>query len=143
MSDTVEIEVLYDLKEFTPGDSLSGQVRWTSVARPVEEVVLRLFWYTSGRGTSDSDIVDERQWRPVAGGSGSEAFTFQLPWMPFSFSGSLVSLTWALEAVLRPAGQSSRYEFVLSPTGREILLEAVEEPSKARQFLRDQRGRER
>lgn len=98
---------------FRPGELLRGEVRWQEQAL----TEIRLIWYTSGKGTTDTQVV---QTIPGSGTIGSCRFEFRLPDSPPSFSGRLISLHWAVEAV--SGSQTMRHEITLSPTGREILL---------------------
>ena len=59
------------------------------------------------------------RWSPR---TGNRPFRFQLPDAPYSFSGKLISLIWAIEAVAEGIKEAARYEFVLAPEGREIEL---------------------
>lgn len=99
---------------FAPGDELRGTVHWDGNP-PAGTAELRLFYYTMGRGTRDAVVVDQ------TAVTGDQAFAFHLPEGPYSFSGELVSLIWALELV-SGNGQPTRLEFVLSPTGQEVQL---------------------
>lgn len=45
-----------------------------------------------------------------------------LPREPYSFSGTLISLVWAIELIIEPGAHVERREFVLSATGREVVL---------------------
>ena len=119
----LEISTELDNLAFVPGDRVRGRVSWTSdEPEPPESVDLRLFYYTAGKGTRDVEIVDRHRFeRP--GLSGEQEFSFQLPEGPYSFSGKLVSLIWALELQLDD-GPSERLEITLSPTGEEIDLYA-------------------
>jgi hypothetical protein len=49
-------------------------------------------------------------------------FNIRLPEGPFSFSGKLISLVWAMEAVAEPGSRAERLEITVSPDRREILL---------------------
>ena len=49
-------------------------------------------------------------------------FSLALPRQPFSFSGKLISLEWALELIVEPGSNVARETFVLSPTGSEVVL---------------------
>lgn len=119
---SLKIEIANDQQVFVPGAVLSGTVRWTD--QPAgRDASLRLLWYTQGKGTEDLGVVKEKEFENT-GGPGRHTFEFTLPVGPYSFSGSLISLIWALE--LQVGKEWIRREFVLSPTGREILLERVE-----------------
>lgn len=105
---------------FVPGETLRGTVGWQVKDTP-PAVTLRMFHYTEGRGTQDVEIIEEKIFdHPHS--SGEEAFEFSLPAGPYSFSGKLVSLIWALELMIGESGLVERMVFVLSPTGEEINL---------------------
>jgi hypothetical protein len=105
---------------FTPGEPLSGRVSWRGVDQP-SSAELRLFWYTSGKGTQDVGIVQTLTFAAPRPEDGRD-FTLPLPREPYSFSGKLISLVWALELIVEPGGHVARREFVLSPTGLEVVL---------------------
>jgi hypothetical protein len=105
---------------FRPGDTIEGRAEWT-LDSPPESLALRLFWYTQGKGTVDAGIVDTvRLENPSR--SGERSFSFVLPDSPYTFSGRLISLLWAVEIVVLPSKEVHRLNFVLSPTGEEIDL---------------------
>ena len=102
-----------------PGEPLSGRVTWR-VERQPTAAELRLFWYTSGKGTEDVGVVETLSFaapRP----EDHRDFTLPLPREPYSFSGRLISLIWAIELIVEPGGHVERQEFVLSPTGKEVV----------------------
>ena len=105
---------------FRPGETVEGTVRW-QFPEPPEEVELRLFWSTSGKGDQDLEIM---QVVPFGnpGAQDRRTFRVRLPEGPYSFSGKLITLAWALEAVAQPGDRSGHLELVLSPTGEEIRL---------------------
>jgi hypothetical protein len=105
---------------FRPGEILSVSALWALPAAP-GTLEARLFWYTRGKGTEDVGVaaVERIENAPAAG---ERSVSFKLPVQPWSFSGKLISLLWAVELVAEPGGQSARAEFTLSPDGREILL---------------------
>ncbi len=108
---------------FSPGATLSGRVVWR-LEDDAEAIELRLFWFTSGKGTEDVAIIDSVR-TDAAGRAGDQGFTFPLPDGPYSFSGSLITLTWALELVAIPHGTTERIEFVMAPTPVEVRLESL------------------
>ena len=110
---------------FVPGDRLCGRVEWTDLPSLPEKAELRLFHYTSGKGTRDLEIIERREFDGPVNGDRRE-YEFQLPAGPPSFSGKLVSLIWALELIIETDGDevSERLEFFLSPTGAEVDLYA-------------------
>ena len=54
--------------------------------------------------------------------SDSRRVDVPLPKAPYSFSGKLVSLVWALELVVSPSGESYRREISIAPGGSEVGL---------------------
>lgn len=123
MDEWIEVATAGGGTSYRPGDALSGSVTWRLAAAP-ESVEVRLFWYTSGKGTQDVGVVAVS---PLAapGAEDSRSFVFRLPEGPYSFSGRLISLAWAVEAVVRPGPRAGRREILLSPTGEEIVLTSV------------------
>jgi hypothetical protein len=113
---------------FRPGETLAGSASWNLDKEP-HAVEIRLFWYTEGRGTQDVGLVEKARFeQPLM--SERRDFRFTLPGQPYSVSGKLVSVRWAVEVVAEPSGEAQRLEFTLGPAGKEILLgePAVESP---------------
>ena len=107
--------------EFEPGDELAGAVYWELKKAP-RAVEVNLLWFTSGRGTEDSAVADTvRLENPQAGET--RTFSFRLPESPYSFSGELIKLHWAVEAVA--GSESTRAEFTLAPGGHAVTLTTV------------------
>ena len=105
---------------FYPGDEILATASW-KLERPPKSVEARLFWFTRGKGTQDVNIVETVRFdNPQI--EESRPARFRLPEAPYSFSGKLVSLIWALELVVEPGDESARIELTVSPTGEEILL---------------------
>ena len=136
----IKIKTELNNTKFVPGETLRGQVHW-SVEGGGESAELRLFYFTSGRGTRDVEVVERLRWEQP-GGTGEKAYSFKLPQGPYSFSGQLVSLKWALEFVLEPGTVTGRLEFVLSPTAEEInpyrysIPGELDDESAAKKWLR-------
>ncbi|GAG23263.1 unnamed protein product, partial [marine sediment metagenome] len=109
---------------FRPGEEVAGKALWILDKEP-ETVEIRLFWYTEGKGTQDIDVVDVM--RIESSETRHEAeFKFTLPGEPYSFSGKLISLLWALEVVVLPSGETERLNITVSPSGNEIVLRGDE-----------------
>lgn len=113
------LALLDGVTAFEPGAKLEGTAVWQLAAAP-ERLEVRLFWYTAGKGTRDVGVVETAALTPAA--QGQEDFHFQLPRGPYSFSGTLVSILWALELVAEPSGKSTRQEIVVAPGGREVRV---------------------
>ncbi|HTG36146.1 MAG TPA: hypothetical protein VLB76_24750 [Thermoanaerobaculia bacterium] len=120
MTDWIRIETRDGSTAFLPGETVEGTVAW-HFDGPATSVELRLLWYTEGKGDQDIGVVETV---PFADPEMEEIRPFHvcLPKGPFSFSGRLISLAWALEAVAEPGGRAERLALTVSPTRREILL---------------------
>jgi hypothetical protein len=97
-----------------------GIASW-SLAGDAGAIEIRLFWHTRGKGTTSVQVV-QTQRIDTPKMRDQRAFEFTLPEGPYSFSGSLISLIWGIEAVVEGQADATRVEFVVSPTGREVLL---------------------
>jgi len=117
-----------DKTVFASRETIRGRVEWNLDANP-RRLDLSLFWYTAGKGTRDVGVVQSVK-IDDPGAHGSKEFSFALPEGPFSFSGKLVSLIWALELTCTPGSETVRREITLSPTGSEILLGSI--PAQSR-----------
>jgi len=103
---------------YSPAEELRGQVSW-ELERPAQRIEVRLFWYTRGKGTTDVQVVKVQRFdAPTL--RGNHEFRFALPEEPYSFSGKLISLVWALEAIAEPGERSVRLELVVAPGGNEV-----------------------
>ena len=116
----LEIKTRGDKTSFLPGEVVEGQVSWATESAP-GMIELRLFWRTQGKGTRDMSVVqslmfENPRWQ------GTRDFRFQLPEGPYSFSGKLISLIWALELIVTSTNETERLDILVSPTGSEILL---------------------
>ena len=105
---------------FKPGEEVSGTVTWSLEAAP-SRLEVRLFWHTEGKGDSDVEIACMETF-PDPGREGNRGFRMRIPDAPWSFSGKLISLKWAVEAVAEPAAVAGHAPIVVSPTGREIVI---------------------
>lgn len=118
---TLRLELTGNRTSYTPGTEITGQATW-ELATPPKALELRLFWFTRGKGTTDVQVVETLRFE-AARTADRRDFRFRLPATPYSFSGQLISLVWALELVTVPGNQNARVEFTLAPGGQEILLE--------------------
>lgn len=105
---------------FDPGAEIDVYLEWELDDEP-EAVELRLVWNTSGKGDTDLDVVQTEHF-DWPSRSETRRTTITLPRQPYSFSGKLISLIWALELIALPSDESTRLEFTIAPGGREVLL---------------------
>jgi hypothetical protein len=117
-----ELKILLrdERKSFRGGETVEGGAGWR-LEKPPTSAELRLFWFTRGKGTEDVSVVNRMRFDAPQQEEGRK-FSFTLPAEPWSFSGQLISLIWALELVADPGGHTARVELVVSPSGQEILL---------------------
>ena len=127
------IELAGDRSGCRPGEELQGTVSWNMNQAPTS-LELRLFCFTRGKGTEDTTIVDTIRF-DCSSANESKLFRFQLPAAPYSFSGQLISLIWAVELVASPSKQVVRREIQVGPGGREVRLDKVTRPGIARQWF--------
>jgi hypothetical protein len=116
----MRIETRDGVNAFLPGETVEGTVGWHCDV-PAKSVELRLLWYTEGKGDQDVTVVESVP-LPNPGRDEVRPFQIRLPAGPFSFSGRLISLVWALEAVAEPGSRAERLPITVSPTRQEILL---------------------
>ena len=129
----LKIELSDERSGFEPCEQLAGNVRWDA-EKPPQLLELRLFWFTRGKGTEDAGIVATLKLdEPLA--QETRSFNFQLPEAPYSFSGKLSSLVWALELIAYPSKEVARREFEMAPGKKEIKLDSVTEPGPAQKWL--------
>jgi hypothetical protein len=117
---SLQIAIQEERTSFRPGEECKGEAKWT-LAGNIKSAEVRLFWYTGGKGTSDMQVVDTNKFQTPKEND-QRSFSFKLPEAPYSFSGKLISLMWAIELVVEPDSQTQRLQIVLSPTGEEIAL---------------------
>lgn len=128
MKERAKIELAGDFVK--PLGMLQGRVQWLRSERP-PALELRVFWMTRGRGTEEVHVVASEPLLLDSVGRGS--FSIELPALPWSFDGQLISVSWAVELVDDQDEGCGLAEFVMSPDGVVRQLGEVKEPkSKAR-----------
>ncbi len=109
---------------FEPGEPIVGQVSWQLLS-DCDELHIRLIWYTSGKGQQDFAIVQQSiVQRPNE--SGEFELQFVAPAWPHSFSGKLITLSWAIEVIRKPSNQAARFDLVIGPERRERSLQSFQ-----------------
>jgi hypothetical protein len=105
---------------FAPGELIEGRSSWYFEG-DVEAIEVRLFWYTTGKGSQDVGIARTlRTDSPEI--SGHRDFSIRAPDGPYSFSGKLITLSWAIELVALPGGETERLDLRIGPQPVEVDL---------------------
>ena len=108
---------------FEPGGRISGEVYWR-MDEQADSIEARLLWYTEGKGSMDSAVVQTVAFDHPAMEE-TRPFEMTLPIEPYSCSGKLVSILWAVELVALPTMENIRLSLTMGPGGREIVLGTV------------------
>jgi hypothetical protein len=120
----IVIEFDSDKLNYVPGEGISGTLSW-NLKKPPVKIDIDLLWYTEGKGDKDVGVVDKKTIdNPQV--TGTYSFSFIAPEAPYSFSGKLISLIWAIEASTKKGRESSSVNITISDTGSEVLLEEGE-----------------
>jgi len=109
-------------EKFMPGQLVDGTISWSDLPEKTNSVEARLIWYTEGKGSMDFELIASQQVDFQQAAQGQASFSFIAPHRPLSFSGKIISLVWAIEAIAFPGEQSDRKLITISPSGSEILL---------------------
>jgi hypothetical protein len=117
---TIRVGLRENRTHFSPGDVIAGAADWACDEAP-KKGEIRLGWTTAGKGTTDAHTVATQKLKNLKA-TDLRTFQFKAPEEPYSFSGQLVSLVWAIELVMQPGNQMERCEIVIAPKGREVLL---------------------
>ncbi len=105
---------------FKPGELIEGRASW-HLDGDTDAVEIRLFWHTSGKGSQDVGIVRVlRDDSPDP--SGQREFSIRAPEGPYSFSGKLITLSWAIELVALPSGETERLDLRIGPQPVEVEI---------------------
>lgn len=118
------LRIHQDPAALVPGQIIDGAVGWRLDVAP-KDAVLRLFWYTEGKGTCDVGVVEELT-LPQHFAELSGTFRFTVPAAPYSFNGQLIALKWAIELLVDKGKGVERLDLVVSPWVEQITLEKVE-----------------
>lgn len=114
---SLSITPVGSLAAFRPGDTVEAVARWILPIIP-KTFEARLFWFTRGKGSEDVSVVETIAFHPTR--EGERTVRFRLPEAPYSFSGVLITLTWAIEIVADD--DAARWEFVVGPDSAEVRL---------------------
>lgn len=107
---------------YLPGQEIIGTVQWTDEQSKTTHLEARLIWYTVGKGTRDVGLIATERIESHGRTNGQATFRFNAPHRPYSFSASLLTLTWAVEVIEFPTRQSQTKKLTISPSGDELQL---------------------
>jgi hypothetical protein len=126
-----------DRRTYIPGEKIVGQVAWDALPSRTDALELRLIWFTRGKGDRDVDIVADSKIGLTDQDlvKGVRPFEFAVPNRPFSFSGALIELTWAVEAVVLPDRDSTIENIAISSSGESIVLDKKYEDALSSRFV--------
>lgn len=115
---------------FQPHQTIAGSVQWSDLPPGTDRIEIRLIWYTLGKGTQD--VVTVETVRVAAPPPiGNSPFEFIAPGRPLSFSGTLISLIWAIEVIAFPQQNAERFQLVINDSKQPIVLTPLpEKPTK-------------
>lgn len=126
----LRIDIDAQRQAFKPGEEVAGTASWKLEKAP-KAVELRLFWFTRGKGTQDASVVERLRFDTTSL-DGNHSFRFRLPETPYSFSGKLISLVWALELIAEPHKEVTRVEIIVGPDAQEVTLGSAVQQSPNR-----------
>ena len=116
----VSLELTNDCGCYLPGQTVEAQIAWELDAVP-KSIEARLFWYTRGKGTTDTmTVAAESYVGPVAAGRWRVVLAIPADAV-CSYSGRLISVRWAVEVVAEKKLGFARQELVVSTTGAVIV----------------------
>jgi len=106
---------------FRPGDMLRGTAEWQLPNGPAA-VEMRLGWWIEVQGIIEVRRVQTARFDRVLANDSRE-FQFPLPDAPYSYAGSLATLSWVVELVVLPQCQFTQVFFNLGPNAEPVQLQ--------------------
>lgn len=113
------ISLSLEERAFLPGEVVNANVSWEPKKNKGPEfIVIKLLWFTEGKGEKDLQIVAEQKIEHPAP-SGNQSFHLSLPNFPWSYEGKILSIKWCIEAATEK-GLASQIEIVCAPQKERI-----------------------
>lgn len=105
------LNLIIDDGSVAAGDRLSGKLSYPTQV-PIKEIRVELRWYTEGRGTRDSKVVDTCALDPQQLTIGIPVpFSLQTPHDgPVTYNGSLFRVIWEVRAMVVLSGMLNKKE---------------------------------
>lgn len=128
--------------EYVAGEAIRGTAVWEALPEKTNKLSVRLIWYTQGRGDRDVELLASLDFEITSGmhRSGQQSFDFVAPSRPYSFSGKLIELTWAVELIAYPTRDSVVEKLVIGPNGKMTELSRSHEAPKRSFFSSNNRS---
>jgi hypothetical protein len=117
----MHLELADGKTKYFPGETVEGVAFWDLAMIP-NQIEVRLYWRTQGKGTVDLELVRIVRFDTPAL-QDRRPFRLEVPAAPYSMSGKLISIVWGVELVCEPAGDSANIDLIVSPTGEEVRLD--------------------
>jgi len=138
--DKISIKLKDGKISYHPGEKISGELEW-DLTQEVQDIAINIFWYSEGMGEQDSEISETEIIKsPIK--SDKQSFEMELPMAPYTYSGNITSLKWAIEATTLEDKVKDIKEFSMTPGNKEIVLPEIKEDlSKASKFFEKLRNR--
>jgi hypothetical protein len=124
---SLSIQIRDQKSEFSPGERILGEATWQLDQQP-KIVEMRLVWSSSGKGSSDSSVVETYSFADPQM-TETRSFNFMLPNGPYSFRGTLIELKWHLHLFVEPSSENAVVEICVAPGGRAVVLPKISTPS--------------
>ena len=121
---SLTLRINQDPNTLVPGQVIDGVAGWRLDDAP-KDALLRLFWFTEGKGTCDVGVVEELT-LPHHLAELSGTFRFTIPAAPYSFCGQLITLKWAIELLVDKGDLVERLDLIVSPWVEQVSLKKVE-----------------
>ena len=128
--------------EYVAGEVIRGTAAWEALPEKTNKLSVRLIWYTQGRGDRDVELLESLDFEITSGmhRTGEQNFDFVAPARPYSFSGKLIELTWAVELIVYPTRDSVVEKLVIGPNGKMTELSRSYEAPKRSFFSSNNRA---
>lgn len=121
---SLTLRINQDPNTLVPGQVIDGVAGWRLDDAP-RDAIIRLFWFTEGKGTCDVGVVEELS-LPHHLAELSGTFRFTIPAAPYSFCGQLITLKWAIELLVDKGDLVERLDLIVSPWVEQVSLKKVE-----------------
>ena len=122
-----------------PGGKLEGSIMW-ELSAPAKKIEINFFWYVYQNGeVKESNAVAKLQAKNIQS-TGYKNFSFDVPEKPYSFSGNLFSINWAIECSV--GKDTVTQDLIMSNTGETVTVQEPEYDSPLFRVLKGFQGQQ-